>query len=267
MKSSIKSSILKRTTVEIVSPVLVEGPNLEIIYSKQVPVQEYSGEIAVLTLSNEESDIIVQAKAEANRIISEARAKAEAILLSAQNDSETMKKTVEESVRSEILPLARAEGYDKGIKEAEEEAGRIRKQASEYLNFAQKALRDEFNRVDKDLINLCIKISERILHATLTVEPTKLLSIIRNLTLLPKERKNIKIYLSNEDWEWYQRLPPENVPPYQVVIDESLKAGDTFLECEEGVFDAGIDSQLGKIEQYLLEESENGRLDSASQKD
>jgi flagellar assembly protein FliH len=77
----------------------------------------------------------------------------------------------------------------------------------------------------------------------------------------------MRIHLSGKDWEWYKLLPPEDKPPYPVIVDESLKPGDTTLECAEGIFDARIHSQLEKIGQYLFEELDHGGLDGFNQKD
>lgn len=283
MRSFINSSVIKNTTVEIVSPKLVESPDTEryahrqsvikgTAVVEQFAISDYtqmveSGHKKIVSLVEQEdvSTILLQAKNEAEHLIAEARREAEIILQSAQTERDTLKETLTESIREEVIPLAHTEGYEKGLQKAEKEAEKIRKQAKNYLQLAQSALMDEFQRVDKELLNLSVKISERIIHANLSVEPSRLLNVIRNLTLMPREKTNMKIHISNVDWEWLKKLPEEDKPPYTIVIDESLGTGDTFLESEEGIFDGRIDSQMDKIEQFLHEELRNGRLDVSSQ--
>jgi len=286
MKLSTRSSILKSTSVEILSPRIVECPDLEKEFKKLsmphgVPadfsvfadqsesllVKEQVLEYTLAKGQEEALALITQSKLEAENIIAEARQKAQQILSQAQQESEAIRQSVEQAVRDEVLPLAQAEGYEKGLLEAAGEADRIRKQAKAYLELAQRILMDEFHRADRELVNLCLRICERIVHSTLSLQPDKLLSIIRNLTLLPREKEGLKIHLAAKDWEWYKKLPAEDKPAYSVIVDETLRPGDAYLECAEGVFDARINSQLDKMEQFLLEELDHGRLDGFSEKD
>lgn len=283
MKSFTSTSILKSTTVEIISPKLVKSPEIQRLSYKQPVIQGTALELPVLnhsypkglaadtagiaaSLDHEEvSALLRQAKAEADRIVNDAKKKAEMMLKEAEEERASLRKEFEDSVRKEVIPLAKAEGYNQGLAEAQKETQRLRNQAKNYLELARCALKDEYARVDKELVALCLKICECITHSTLTLQPTNLLNIIRNLALMPHEKQNMKIHISGEDWEWFRELPAEDLPPYQIIVDESLRAGDTFLECEEGIFDARINSQLEKIEQYLLEELGNGGLDGSSQ--
>ncbi len=275
MKSFTRSTILKSTTVEITSPKLLEGPKPGKDYKKHTGLQGIPAEFPVLAMLGEdlleqalEQDATIsKAEVEADRIIAEARKNAEELVRKAHLESENLRKSIEEAVRKEIIPLAHAEGLEKGLKEAEKETAKLKKEAKNYLELARKALKNEYERVDKELISLCLQICERIIYASLSLNPQKLLSMIRNLTIMPREKEGMKLHLSLQDWEWYQDLPDEDKPPYPVIVDESLKAGDSYLECKEGLFDARIKSQLETLEQYLLEELSNGRLDSLSEDD
>jgi flagellar assembly protein FliH len=275
MKLFTRSTILKSTTVEITSPKLLESPKPGRDYKKNTKYQGILPEFPVLTMPGEDlseqileqDTIISEAQTEANRILAEARKKAEEIVRTAHQDSENLRKNIEEAVRQEIIPLAQAEGLEKGLKQAAKEAVKLKQEAKGYLELARKALKNEYERVDKELISLCLQICEKIIFTSLRLDPQKLLSIIRNLTLMPREKEGMKLHLSLQDWEWYQDLPDEDKPPYPVIADESLNAGDSYLECREGLFDARIKSQLETLEQYLIEELSHGRLDSLSTND
>ncbi|RNC29564.1 MAG: hypothetical protein AWM53_00562 [Candidatus Dichloromethanomonas elyunquensis] len=284
MKLFTRSSILKSITVEVTSPRILESPDLERDYRKFAKPQGVPLEFPMLSapgegraaesagtqsesgnhIQEESNNVFVEAKRQAEQVLAEARNQAAEIIRNAQTESIALRKTIEEQVRQEVTPLAHAEGYENGLREAKEEAELIRKQSRLFLEMAKKVLQDEFHKVDTELVQLCLKISERVIHSTLQAEPERLLNIIRNLSLLPREKEGIKIHLSGKDWEWYKTIPAEDKPLYPVIVDETLKAGDTFLECAEGVFDARVNSQLEKIEQYLYEELDHGRLDSLS---
>lgn len=289
MKSFTRSSILKSTTVEMTSPRVLQCTDMESKYKKQA-VQGVPADFPVLSLAmenhsdtgttskpsasspsameKEQAEVLAifsQAKAEAQQIIAEAKRQAKELLETAQIESENYIKAYQQTLREEIIPKAKAEGFEKGLQEAAEEAKRIRTQAKSYLEIAKRVLMDEYQVSDAELIGLCIKISEKILHSTLHIDPTKLLSVIRSLSLMPMEKEGMKIHLSPEDAEWYKELSKDDKPSYPYVVDDTLKKGDVFLECAEGIFDARINSQLEKINHYLLEELERGRLDGVSE--
>ena len=217
MKSSINSSVIKSTTIEIISPKLVESPSFE-RYRQKKSVIKGTAVVENLVMTNydqtmsdynpaslyaenayknivslaeqeEISDLLLQAKREAEHLVAEAKKQADLILQTALEDRDSLRETLEKSIKEEVIPLAHAEGYDKGLTDAKEEAEKIRMQAKKYLQFAESALKDEFQRVDKELLSLCIKISERIIHSSLSLEPSRLLNVIRDITLI--DRKSV----------------------------------------------------------------------------
>ncbi|RJE48765.1 MULTISPECIES: FliH/SctL family protein [unclassified Dehalobacter] len=284
MKLSTKTSVLKSKIIEITSPRILESPDPE-IYRNRTNVYDASSALAVLSVSEdytlieqyvtetapvaeedwgpEVSDILAKARAEADELIAEAQKTSTEIIENARKESEALTIEYQEKVKSEITPVAFAEGYNKGLEEAQSRADLITQQATNYLDMAQKVLTDESNRADRELADLCLKICSKIIHTSLDIDPELLLGIIKNLTLLPSDKQSIKIHLSSRDWDWYKNLPSEYKPSYPVIIDETIKAGDTFLECSEGIFDARIELQLEKIEKYLKGELKYGRLEGA----
>jgi vacuolar-type H+-ATPase subunit H len=132
--------------------------------------------------------LITQSKLEAEKIIAEARQKAQQILSQAQRESEALKQSVEQAVRDEVLPLAQAEGYEKGLLEASGEADRIRKQAKAYLELAQRYLW----RVSQGRPGIVTFAS--VFARELFIPPLACNRInsffIRNLTLLPEKKRS-----------------------------------------------------------------------------
>ncbi|NLM20962.1 MAG: flagellar assembly protein FliH [Peptococcaceae bacterium] len=272
MKLSTRNTVIKSTVVEIASPRLVKS-NKESrgCFSGNYTTQETSVLMAEPALKackqsqeNNELEIVSKAAARADEIIAEARQKAEEIILEAQRENEARREEYLTQLRNEIFSQAHDEGYNQGLKEAKEKAEQICKQAKAYLEMAQRVLKQEFDKVDGHLVALCLKICDQILHTALNVDQEKLLNLIRKLTLMPQNKEGIKIHMSAKDWEWYKTIPDEDKPSYAVIVNESLSAGNVFLECEEGAFDASLESQLDKIGNYLLEEFQRARLDDFS---
>lgn len=266
MKSFIKRRVVKNWDVEISTPCMVE-------WNKEF--QELSPCLTVLEVENEETVlefeaeaerkaelILAEAKTRAQEILAQAETRAQEIITQARTDLERWRQEVRETARAEVYPAARSEGYQAGFEAGEAEGKHLTENAQQLFRLAQRAFQEEYAKVDGDLLHLAIKIAERLVHSSLTLEPQRLVGIIQALALLPQERTDWKLHVSAEDALWLEKLPVEAQPPCPWVIDESLSLGDCFLECQEGVFDARLEAQLEKLEQVLREELGHGGLES-----
>ncbi|HBW36435.1 FliH/SctL family protein [Desulfosporosinus sp. BICA1-9] len=270
MRLSINGRVVKSYDVEVSTPRMVEN---------QEGFQQLGNILRVVSVSEEdqpstnqeyldwrETSYEEEAKAKAAIILAEAKASAEQIIVQAQAESERLRQEVLKSAQDELYPAAKAEGYKEGRLAGEAEgklAGeaegkRLTEQANQLFQLAQRAVQEEYSKVDELLLRLAIKIAERLVRASLAVEPQRLLAIIQALTLLPQERQGWRLHVSPHDVGW---LEGHQIPcPW--VIDESLKLGDCFLDCQEGVFDARLEAQLDKLEHTLREELEHGGVES-----
>jgi flagellar assembly protein FliH len=217
--------------------------------------------------NNSAAKILAAADKKAAKILAAANEKAAMILKNAEKSAQEMRaqteaeyarlrKEVIETTRAEVYPQAKAEGYQEGRQAGEAEGKCAFQNAERLFRLAQRALQEEYAKVDKDLLHLAIKIAERIVRAYLTVEPERLSVIIQAVTLLPKERRGWKLHVAPDDACWLEKNQPPCPCPW--VIDESLSPGDCFLECQEGYFDARLETQLNKLEHTLREELKHG---------
>ncbi|CAA7602966.1 Flagellar assembly protein FliH/Type III secretion system HrpE [Acididesulfobacillus acetoxydans] len=209
-------------------------------------------------------DSLVQAHLRAEEILLEARFRAEGLIRGAEEAAALRGKEIEEQARTEGQKKGYADGYDdgrrEGLRSGEEAAARLLNRSGELMRLATKAAQAEFLRADREILGLALAIAERIVKASLAVRPQRLLEIVRALALLPEEKTGMVLHLSVRDAEWVGELPPESLPcPW--VKDDSLSAGDCFLDCQEGVYDAGLADQLAKLEQLLREELEHGGVE------
>lgn len=222
------------------------------------PIQETAGDF------DEAGNILLKAQEEAAEIIRRAEAQALEIGQKAERDLEQRRKELESQVRSEIEPLARADGYQAGYQEGYQqgltEAEQILDKAKALLQLTRKALEEEYGKADEYLLRLAVRMAERIIHSSLKVEPELLLEIVRSLILLPQDKEDSLLHVSPGDADWLSELSQESLPcPW--VADDTLVKGDCFLECREGIYDARLTGQLSKFEEALLEELKHGGLE------
>lgn len=295
MKSFINARVVKRQDVEVSTPRMVEclvgfqqlsncltvlsfeencqeSVGLEIPDQEETPWKgelgeqsgEYLGEAReqaakiIAEAETEAQKILEQAEADAQGILAKAEVGAQEILARAESELESLRQEVMDKAHSEIYPAAKAEGYQEGKQAGEAEGLRLTESANRLFLLAQRAVQEEYSKVNMDLLHLSMMIAERIVRAALAVEPQRVLEIMQALTLLPIERQGWRLHVAPDDARWLEEF---NLPcPW--VADDSLLAGDCFLECQEGVFDGRLEAQLDKFELTLREELEHGGVES-----
>lgn len=273
MRSFIKGRVVKNYDIEVSTPRMVEWTE---------GFQQLDAYLPVLTEEVEEknlekpgwvdySALETEAQEKAARIIAEAEAEAQAVLAQAEKKAQEIQTQAQkdlERLRQEVTEKAQAqghqEGYQAGFQAGEAEGKRLSEKANKLFLLAQRAVQEEYAKVDADLLQLVLRITERLVRSSLAAEPGRLLEIIRALSLLPQERQGWRLHVAAEDAEWLEELPEGSLPPCPWVVDESLNQGDCFLECQEGIFDARLEAQLDKLENVLREELEHGGLESTN---
>lgn len=252
MRLSINGRVVKSYKVEVLTPRIVECKDC----IKEVPpIPNNFSEV-------EPSVLEIEAKEKATMILAEAEASAQEIRVQAQVDLERLRQEVIQTAQAEVYPVAQANGYQAGLEVGEAEGKRLAHSANQLFQLAQRAVQEEYAKVDEALLTLAIKIAERLVRSSLAIDPQRLGAVIRVLSLLPQEREGWRLHVAPEDARWLK----ETKPPCPWVADESLSPGDCFLECQEGIFDARLEAQLDKLEHILREELEHGgveRIDSA----
>jgi flagellar assembly protein FliH len=295
MKLSTKSRVVKWNTVEVCNPRLVENqtggfqflgeyisvvrdttvdsgsetkerPSFEVLpgkgleTSKELSKAVKNWEVEVDTILNQAKeqaqDILAQAQAEAQKLQEEAR-------LEIADFREKLKGEVTQQAYHEGYTQGSAQGFAEGKEQGVKEAEEIKAQAKNLLLLAQRAVTEEFSKVDEALLHLALKISERIVRANLHHHPDYLLGRIRALTLLPQEREGWRLHVAPQDAEWLMNLPPDDLLEVSIVRDETLAPGDCFLECQEGIFDSRLETQLDHFEHLLGEELKHDGLEQA----
>ncbi|WP_019851142.1 FliH/SctL family protein [Desulfitobacterium sp. PCE1] len=170
-----------------------------------------------------------------------------------------LREEVSHQAYEEGLAQGLAQGLQEGIAQGKQEAEQMKIEARNILALAQRAAHEEWSKVDGTLLQMALKVAERILRVHILEHPKQLLQRIRALSLLPEEREGWKLHVSTADYQWLSQCSEEiNIP---LLEDQTLTSGDCFLECTEGIFDARVEAQLERCEQLLREELRHDRLE------
>jgi type III secretion protein L len=178
---------------------------------------------------------VVEALDSAEKIIQEAKNKAEEILEKARQTKE------------EMLAKAQEEGYEQGLAELNET---ILKFKSEYGQILSNS--------EKDLLQLSLKIAERIIGRALDMQPELLLDIIHNALQSIKYQREIRIrvnpehlpYLKENKMQLYAMLGESK--EIEIVEDPLVEGDGCIIDTEIGTIDARLETQLRVIEKFLI---------------
>ena len=112
-------------------------------------------------------------------------------------------------------------------------------------------------RHEKEILDLIFIIVEKIIHyRTSSVEGIVKEAVLNALNLVVEKNKII-LNVNPEDYDYVDKLRPELFKKHKelksitVTSDLSISRGGCFLETPYGDVDAGIETQLEKIYQYL----------------
>src|SRR5680860_7429 len=268
MKLFINERVVKSYDVAVSAPRMLEcnegfqqlGPLLTVLSVGEENQNSLASELLPQP-ANTVNSCEIEAQEKAAIILVEAENRAQEICAQALAESDCIRQEVVEIAQAEIYPKAQAEGYQAGyqagLQVGEAEGKHLAEKGNQLFQLAQRAVQEEYAKVDDNLLQLALKIAERIVRASLAVQPKRLLAIIQALTLLPQERLGWRLHVAPDDTQW---LEGDQVPcPW--VVDEALNPGDCFLECQEGIFDARLVAQLDKLEHTLREELEHGNVE------
>jgi len=128
----------------------------------------------------------------------------------------------------------------------------------EQLNKAAEALEKErkiiYAEAEKEIVNLALAISEKILSHEAHVNPEMILSVVRKALQKSKDTASIRIRIHPLDLEILQQAELKPACPQAefngigFLADELLVRGDCLVETAQGYIQAGIRDQLAFID-------------------
>ena len=145
-------------------------------------------------------------------------------------------------------------GYAKAQSQMAEERHSEKNQlaaALKMLSAAKDALHDE---MEDGLLDLARCIAEHIIKTELAGNDEVYKNIVRGLIVTLKNQSNIILKVSKNEYEKFFANPTGdlaaeiNSSGIRVMQDMSLQSGDCFVETEYGYINAGIKTQLNRLE-------------------
>nr|WP_295970449.1 flagellar assembly protein FliH [uncultured Bacillus sp.] len=202
-------------------------------------------------------EILNEAKMEAKQITDRAQAEYDTVLADIQKQRNDWSREKER-----FISQAMEEGYQAGWQEGQQqgylEYQQLIKDAQQIIAVAKTDYMAYLDSSEKIILELSLKIAEKILAEKIEEEGS-FLSLVKRAIKEIKECQDIRLHIHPQNYEYVQSHKEELLSTFShqanlfIYPDEELPPGDCVIESEIGRIDAGIDTQLSEIKQCLTE--------------
>ncbi|WP_291964886.1 FliH/SctL family protein [Caloramator sp.] len=205
-------------------------------------------------------EIKKNAEFDAKKIINEANKNALEIINNAKHNSKKILEEAKEEGYKEGLTKGYNDGYNKAILEAKEEAYKIIEKANKYLEGIYTEVNGYVEKSKDDIINLAVEIAKEVLKSELSISSEAIINCAQKALSKVKQKSNIILKTSINDYK-ILKLRQEELEQFIdsssaliIVADSNLQNGDIYLETNNGIIDATVETQLKTILNKLLKE-------------
>lgn len=219
--------------------------------------------LSLETDDGSENAVSFQAEKEwSEQYVQDAKTEADQILTAAKQAVEEQR-VQWETERQELMEQAQLEGYQKGFAAGQQEGmqsfqAKI-EEAQNMVELAQEDYKATVEGSEDALLDLGLRLAEKILHEKLSSEPESYLSLVKGAIADWKERSDLRLYVHTDSYELVLQQKEELAlltgQDFDLMImpQHDLPAGGCILETKHGRIDASIDSQLTVLREKLFE--------------
>lgn len=220
--------------------------NIDVMPSSEI--NEAAGESFIDPEEYSES-IIETAKRQADEIISEASRIAETTY--AELDE------MVENAKREAFEQGKTSGYMEGYNEGMAQASEFREKAEQTYNNALSERVQLLNTIEPEIIELVIKILNKLIPDIVTVNPQVILYLIKNGLAESSVSGKHRILVSDDDFDTVNKSLKQlaslvdGSSQLEIVADASLKKTDCIIETPFGNIDCSLTQQYNSLKKNL----------------
>ncbi len=163
------------------------------------------------------------------------------------------------AIEKDAFERGRQSGYEAGLDKGREEARKVVASLSGMLTDLTKQRHDLLSEAKENILNLVLKISEKLTFTAATLDPEITKSIITGAIdqLLDKSKIKIKVHPDHQA-ELEQHIDrfrgnDTAIKEFHIEPDPRVRVGGCFIETPVGDIDARLESMYDIIKQTILE--------------
>ncbi|MFW5962090.1 MAG: FliH/SctL family protein [bacterium] len=222
-------------------------------YKKDIKIQpQETKNIEEKNFSKEEQQLLTKAQKQAQAIIEKAKEQANEII----SQAEIRAQEKEEKGYNNGLHKGFNDGITQGQKQGIEEMLQAQQSFLNLIESAKRELENNKQELSISLIKLATKLSNRIINAELSVNPSIINNIIIEMIQELINYNNIRVRVNpdlldyiNEE-EIRMRFSKQNI---EFIKDSSLQIGDCIIDSNFGGINGVLKEKLKKVEEQLIE--------------
>lgn len=206
---------------------------------------------------SQESGVISENQAKADRLLEEATQEREELLQAAQLEAQTIKSLAQQTGFDEGKKEGYQEGYETGYakaaQEGEEAVATLKQNAQQIVQQAEELVNQYYVEKQDQLIQLAATMAEAIVHQTIDASSEQVLELVKPLLIrMNKTEKLITVTVRPEQAELVQEklteLEQKNLEVRFVVLTDSLlEKNGCVIETAHNITDLQIGKQLDKM--------------------
>lgn len=247
------SKIFKATNVNMGQPleVIMDENNLkENIYKRKISHNEKISNSRSKDPNTTASNIIENASMEANNILIMANEDAQKVLQDAKIEAQLIKVNAQKEGYSE--------GYQQGLEDGKRETQDLAHQALTIKEELEEERRNLITNIENEIPKIIYIAVEKVINREFNLNKKIILDIISS-TLNKTNSETATVRVSDEDYDIVDqnkdKVMSECKGLYDIEVkkDLSLDTGDCIVETNCGYIDAGINTQIKKLQESVLE--------------
>lgn len=204
------------------------------------------------------SEMLTDAKVNAEIIKQEAQAEQERLIAEAQQEIAGLKEKAQQEGRREGYEAGHADGEQKVREELADIIRQANAKAEKTLADAKAASRDYVQQAEHDVVTIAMSVVEKILPQHFIDVPQMVLPIVKDAILKVKNQKELIVHVPPDSYDLVLMARDEfrTILTYgdavlTVKSDESLKAGDCLIETPNGSVDARLATRMELLKQAV----------------
>ncbi|NVJ60344.1 MAG: flagellar assembly protein FliH [Gammaproteobacteria bacterium] len=159
-------------------------------------------------------------------------------------------------IRQSAFDDGRQEGYEEGIKNAQQELLTMQQQ----FNFLMGQLAEPFEREEEqlteDLAKLASSVTRHIIRRELQQDPEQIIAVIREaIKLLPSYRRQVMIHLHPDDANLVRKIFSVNEKQdssWILADDPSITRGGCFVSTDTSKVDATVEKRIADLFSHVF---------------
>ena len=152
---------------------------------------------------------------------------------------------------------AHEEGYQQGLKKAQQEIAQQKKQLFELISFFEQPLQFLNAEVEQQLNLLAVTLAQQLVRREIRAEPGEIIAVIReSVKMLPLNSRKIKIFLHPEDAEIVRNTLQLNEldeeQSWKLMEDPMITRGGCEIKSEQSTINVTLENRLQALAASIL---------------